>query len=109
MTSLTAKLLLIGGFAAAAAGTAAAAPADSDVPSVVIHYTTASLGSDSGVHALYRRIEMAAEKVCMIEPAGTRLPSPAVLKCRREAVAGAVEKVNNPRLVAMYAANTKSG
>jgi UrcA family protein len=108
MTSLAAKLLLVGGFAVAAASAAVASPTDSDVPSVVIHYTTASLASDSGVQALYRRIEMAAEKVC-IEPVGTRLPNPAVLKCRRDAVAGAVEKVHNTRLAAIYAARTKSG
>jgi UrcA family protein len=109
MTSVATKLLLVGGFAVAAASAAVASPTDSDVPSVVIHYTTASLASDSGVQALYRRIEMAAEKVCVIEPAGTRLPNQAVLKCRRDAVAGAVEKVHNTRLAAIYAARTKSG
>jgi UrcA family protein len=109
MTSLITKLLLAGGFAVAAASAAVASPTDSDVPSVVVHYTTASLATDSGVQALYRRIEMAAEKVCIIEPVGTRMPNEAVLKCRRDAVAGAVEKVHNTRLAALYAAHTKSG
>jgi UrcA family protein len=109
MTSLATKLLLAGGFAVAAAGAAVASPTDSEVPSVVIHYTTASLATDSGVQALYRRIEMAAEKVCFNEPAGTRLPNQAVLKCRKDAVAGAVERVHNLRLATLYAAHTKSG
>ena len=109
MTSLATKLLLASGFAVAAASAAVASPADSNVPSVVIHYTTASLATDSGVQALYRRIETAAERVCDIQPAVSRLPSAAELKCRRDAVAGAVEKVHNTRLATMYAARTKSG
>ena len=109
MTSLATKLLLVGGVALAAASAAVASPPDSDVPSVVVHYSAASLATDSGVQALYRRIEMAAEKVCFIEPIGSRLPNQAVLKCRRDAVAGAVERVHNLRLATMYAAHTKSG
>ena len=109
MTSVAAKFLLIGGIALAAASAAIASPTDSDVPKIVIRYTSSSLATDSGVQALYRRIEMAAERVCVIEPAGSRLPSPAVLKCRRDAVAGAVEKVHNQRLATLYAARAKSG
>jgi UrcA family protein len=108
MTSLASKLLLIGGFAVAAAGAAVAAP-DNDVYSVVIRFPTASLTTESGVQSLYRRIEMAAEKVCVIEPAGSRLPSPAVIQCRKEAIAGAVEKIHNQRLAALHAASNKSG
>ena len=66
MTSLASKMLLIGGLAAAAAGAAVAAPADNDVYSVVVRFPTASLATESGVQSLYRRIEMAAEKVCVI-------------------------------------------
>jgi UrcA family protein len=109
MTTLATKLLLVGGFAVAAAGAAVASPTDSDAPSVVVRYTAASLATDSGVQALYRRIEMAAAKVCFIEPAGSRLPNQAVQKCRRDAVAGAVEKVHNTRLAALYASHGKSG
>jgi len=107
MTSLTTKLLLIGGLALGAAGDAAAA--DNDVYTAVVRYRTVDLSTDSGVHTLYRRIEMAAEKVCVIEPAGSRLPNEAVIKCRKEAVAGAVEKIHNQRLAALYAASNKSG
>jgi UrcA family protein len=58
---------------------------------------------------LYRRIEMAAEKVCVIEPAGSRLPNEAVLKCRKEAIAGAVEQIHNQRLASLHATRNKSG
>jgi UrcA family protein len=108
MTSLASKLLLIGGFAVAAAGAAVAAP-DNDVYSVVIRFPTASLATESGVQTLYRRIEMAAEKVCVIEPAGSRLPNEAVIKCRKEAVAAAVEQIHNQRLAALHAASNRSG
>ncbi|HWX81390.1 MAG TPA: UrcA family protein [Steroidobacteraceae bacterium] len=109
MTSLASKLLLIGGMAVAAAGAAVAAPADNDVYSIALRFPTASLATDSGVQSLYRRIEMAAEKVCVIEPAGSRLPNEAVLKCRKEAIANAVDKIHNQRLAALHAASNKSG
>src|SRR5271167_1643700 len=97
MTSLTTKLLLIGGMAVGAAGAAAAA--DNDVNTAVVRYSTVDLATDSGVHTLYRRIE----------PAGSRLPNEAVIRCRKEAVAGAVEKIHNQRLAALDAAGKKSG
>jgi UrcA family protein len=109
MTSLASKLLLIGGMAVAAAGAAVAAPADNEVYTVVLRFPTASLSTDAGVQSLYRRIEMAAEKVCVIEPEGSRLPNEAVLKCRNEAIHVAVEKIHNQRLAALYSASHKSG
>jgi UrcA family protein len=92
-------LLLIGGLIVASA--AVTAPADRDAPTVVIHYTTASLATDSGVQALYRRIERAAERVCPHVPAAS-LPNEALIKCRHDAIADAVSKIHNQRLVALY-------
>jgi UrcA family protein len=111
MTSLTpsrtqgrkwkaAPLLLIGGFIGASA--AGASPTDRDTPTVVIHYTTASLATDSGVHDLYRRIERAAEKVCPHDPTAS-LPDEALIKCRHATIAEAVSRTHNQRLVALYA------
>jgi UrcA family protein len=96
-----AVLLLSGGLTVAS--TAGASPADRDVPTVVIHYTVASLATDIGVHALYRRIEMAAEKVCPHAPAASQLPNEALIKCRHDTIAEAVAQVHNPRLVTLYA------
>jgi UrcA family protein len=98
-----ALLLLIGGLSVA--GATGASTTDSDTPTVVIHYTTASLATDSGLHALYRRIEMAAERVCPHDSAAS-LPDEALIKCRHAAIAEAVSKTHNQRLVALYA---KSG
>jgi UrcA family protein len=102
----SALLLLIGGLAVAAASAAAgASPAERDTPTAIIHYTTASLATDSGVRALYRRIEMAAEKVCPHEPANSQLPNEALIKCRHDTIAAAIAKVNNQRLVAYHVAS----
>src|SRR5580700_10816090 len=97
--------LLIGVLAVAAASAADASPADRATPTVIIHYTTASLATDSGVHALYRRIEMAAERVCPHEPANSQLPNEALIKCRHDTVAVAIAKINNQRLAALHVAS----
>lgn len=98
-------MLIIGGLAAAAASTAGAWPADRDTPTVIIRYTTASLATDSGLRTLYRRVEMAAERVCPHEPAYSQLPNEALIKCRHDTVAVAIAKINNPRLVALHVAS----
>jgi UrcA family protein len=94
-------LLLIGGLSIARAGDAP--PVDRDTPTVVIRYTIASLATDKGVHTLYRRIEMAAEKVCPHSPAASLLPDEALIKCRHDTIAEAVSKIHDQRLVALYA------
>jgi UrcA family protein len=104
----SALMPLICGLGVAAANTAGASPADRDTPTVIIHYTTASLATDSGVHALYRRIEMAAEKVCLNEPANSRLPNEALIKCWHDTITAAIARINNQRLAILYAANSKS-
>jgi UrcA family protein len=102
----SALLLLTGGLAVAAA--AGAAPADSDVPQLAVRYSEASLNTDAGAQALYQRIVRAAEKVCDPNQAGSRLPSAAEMKCRAQAVSSAIEKVHNPRLVAV-SSSSKAG
>jgi UrcA family protein len=104
------SLFLAGGLALAAAGAANASPPDADVPSVKVHYTTASLTTESGTQALYHHLVRAAEKVCEDQHvSGSPFPSESEMKCREEAVAGAVEKIHNPRLVALFTGKTKAG
>jgi len=100
----SAFMLLIGGLAVAATSAADASPADRDAPTAIIHYTTASLATDSGVRALYRRIEMAAERVCPHEPANSQLPNEALIKCRHDTIAVAIAKINDQRLAALHLA-----
>jgi UrcA family protein len=91
-----------------AVGAARAATVDSNVPTLVVHYTTESLATDSGVKALYRRLVHAAEQVCP-QSDGTRFVSSVARACRQEAIARAVEQVNNPHLAALYATSSKNG
>jgi UrcA family protein len=110
MTRLATTMLLCGGLAGlAAAGTAGASTAQIDVPSLVVHYSSDALATDSGTRALYRRLAQAAEEVCPTA-SNTRLVSEVVLKCRQEALTAAVDKVHSQRLAALHAARmTKSG
>jgi UrcA family protein len=64
---------------------------------------------DSGVNQLYRRIESAAKQVC---PDGTMRDLGAhqrVEQCRKQAVARAIQQIDNPRLAALHAVRSKSG
>jgi UrcA family protein len=109
MTRLATKIVLLGGIAGlAVAGVAAASPADSKAPTLVVRYHAELLDTDSGARALYYKIARAAEQVCPHEY--SLLMNRAIVECRRQAIAGAVEKIHNQRLAAVYAAATsKSG
>jgi UrcA family protein len=105
MTKLAIKILLLGGFAGlAAAGTAGASPASSDVPELAVQFNSDMLATDSGARALYRRLAHAAEQVCPPQPSSTWLVPAAVAKCREEAISGAVNKIHNQRLASVHAA-----
>jgi UrcA family protein len=90
-----------------AMGVAGAGTADADRPSLVVRYDASALNSEAGVRHVYRQLVAAAEKVCP-EPVG-RLPSEAVLECRRQALTGAVEKIHNTRLAALSGVAAKIG
>jgi UrcA family protein len=105
-----ALLMLMGGLSCAmAVGTASAATVDSDVPSLVVRYNSQTLATDSGVQDLYRRIVRAAKQVCP-EILGQDLRSYGrAQQCRAQAVANAINQINNSRLAALYATRLKSG
>jgi UrcA family protein len=88
-------------------GPASAASPDSDVPSVVVQYRADSLASDRGVNELYRRITSAAKLVCpdVRELSGKQH----VKECRTQAIARAVQKIDNSRLAALHAGHGKNG
>jgi UrcA family protein len=105
----TAAVILAGaaGLALAAGRASAAAPEDA-VPRIVVRYDSGMLATDEGVKQLYRRLNSAAEKVC-IDESNNRFVSDAVIACRRQAVARAVHEIGNPHLAALQAARVKSG
>jgi UrcA family protein len=105
MTRLAIKILLLGGFAGvAAAGAAGASPASSDVPALAVRFSADMLTTDSGAHALYRRLAQAAEQVCPPQPTESRIVPDAVVKCRQQAITAAVNKIHNQRLATVHAA-----
>jgi UrcA family protein len=106
----SALVLLAGALAVSAAGAAGASPAQSDVPAVTIHYSTASLGTDGGAQALYHRLVRAAERVCEAQSSSASpFPSYGEMKCREQALSGAIEKIHSSRLVAVSSSASKSG
>ncbi|HEY2677076.1 MAG TPA: UrcA family protein [Steroidobacteraceae bacterium] len=105
MTNLATKILLLGAFAGFAAA-AGAAPAESDAPSLAVHYSSDALATDDGARALYHRIARAAEQLC---PSDARLVPTAVRECRQQAIAGAVDKIHNQRLAAVHASYSRAG
>src|SRR5665811_993748 len=93
------SLLLLGSLAGVvAAGTASAA--DIDVPSLAVKYSLQSLATDSGVQDLYRRITLAARKVCPENSVRDLSMQRQVEQCRDEAVARAIRQIDNSRLAA---------
>jgi UrcA family protein len=96
---------LITGTAVARADT----PADG-IPSVTVAYGDLNLNSAQGSAALYARIAAAARKVCPmpddIRDLGARA---AAQTCERQAIARAVQAVNNPQLAAVHALHLQHG
>ncbi|HLZ99788.1 MAG TPA: UrcA family protein [Steroidobacteraceae bacterium] len=101
-------MVLCGVLGAAASGTVGAASPADDVPRQVVKYSPDVLNTDAGARSLYRRIVKAAEEVCPA-PSGSRFIVSAVAECRAQSVARAVQQIDNPRLAALNAANSKSG
>jgi UrcA family protein len=97
--------------AAAWQGTALAAPAvdpwNPDPARITVHFGELNLGQPEGAAALYRRIRVAAERVCG-EPrlTGSRMVQPDWRACVAQAVSQAVATLDRPTLTAYYRAHT---
>lgn len=104
-----ALLMLTGSFGCALGlGAAHAATVDGAAPSRTVRYSADSLATDDGVQRLYRRILGAARQVCPDE-SGNLAVSARVAACREQAVAHAIQQIDNTRLAALHASRTKSG
>ena len=109
---LTALMILCGLASAGAASVASAASAanrEGDVPVLSVKYDPQSLGNDVAVRALYGRIVAASREVCPDMSVGHPWIGEAAVQCRKQAIAQAVKKINNPRLAALYVSNSKNG
>ena len=105
---ITLAMLMCGIGAAAAAGVASAATQDLDVLTIAVKYDPATLQTDSGARRLYARIADAAAQVCPNYDT-PRWVTQRVQLCREQAIEGAVAKVHNPRLAAVYLSSSKRG
>jgi UrcA family protein len=103
-------LLVLGTFAGVmAAGAASAASPDDNVPTVVVKYSEQSLATDAGVYTLYRRITSAAKQVCPDASIRNFSVQRQVEQCRDQAIARAIQKIDNSRLAALHAVHSKNG
>jgi UrcA family protein len=103
------KSALIAALGAASLGLSVAAGAQTgdQAPKLVLHYSPASLSTDSGVRHLYDKLVAAAEKVCA-EPQMGLFPTNAELACRKQAVSEAVAQIHNSRLAELSAGHSKT-
>jgi len=102
-------MIVLGTLAGVAAfGTASAATPESDVPSLAVRFTEQSLATDRGVNELYRRIASAAAKVCPDASIRDLGAMRQVEHCRNEAIARAIQQIDNSKLAALYASHSKN-
>jgi UrcA family protein len=90
-----------------ASGAAGAAVSDDFVPHVTVKFSPAMLATEDGARAVYRRIVKAADRACPDTTTGSRILNESVRQCRQQAVARAVQQVNNAELAQIYSSSTK--
>ena len=90
-------------------GAAGAAPANDQVPKIVVRYSEQSLASEAGVNELYRRIVQASKQVCADDSVRDLASRQLAQECRQAAVARAIQQIHNSQLAAVYASHSKNG
>jgi UrcA family protein len=110
LTVLSRSLMVAGALAAlGVTATASAAPQSDAAPSITVRYNDLNLATQSGIDALYARISVAARQVCPVADYRVLNSVSASDQCRAEAVAHAVQKVNNPKLAVLHTARVSRG
>ena len=75
-----------------------------EVRTTIVKYADLDLSTPQGATSLYNRIRFASETVCPPSDHGDLAAIARSQKCLKQAIAGAVAKVNQPTLSAVYAA-----
>ena len=101
--------MLVGCLLAGSLGVAQAVTPANDVPMVVVSYDDLDLSTTDGATALYKRISVAAHKVCPFEDAVHPMQVAANHSCRNAAIARAVSTVNNAKLAAVWTEHVNRG
>ena len=104
-----AALALGGCLLTGALGLAQAAPKEDAVPAVAVAYGDLDLSSEAGSTELYRRIVVAAHRVCPAGDLRQLAEFTAARACQAAAIARAVNGVDSPQLAAVYAARGRHG
>jgi UrcA family protein len=103
-------LLLLGSLVGVVGfGAASAATSESETTTIVVKYSESSLATDAGVNELYRRIVYAAKQACPITSIRDLRSVRLAEQCRAQAVARAIQQIDNSRLAALYASRSKNG
>jgi UrcA family protein len=102
MFSLKTAIALTAAVVGIAAGGVASAQ-EVGVLTYTVRYNPSQLDTDAGTRRVYSRLVLAAEKVCP-QQSNSHIVTSAVIECRKQAIAGAVEKIHNSRLAALSAA-----
>jgi UrcA family protein len=103
----TAAVLLL---ACAGVGVAAAATPDNDAPSIVVRYGDLNLQTDAGLRTLYRRLSVAATRVCPVPASNHDLATlDAARSCQSAAIARATRSLHDPHLVEVFKERFKVG
>jgi len=109
MSNFKSFVLLAAGAVASVGTVGAAVAADAQpAPKMVVRFTPEDLNSEEGIQKVYQRIRAAAENVCPAIETGTYLTSESTLKCRRAAIASAVDAIHNKRLAEVATARSNS-
>ncbi len=83
------------------------APSAGDVGQITVHFGDLNLDQPAGAAALYRRIRLAAERVCGDPlPPGSLIPSHFWRSCVAQAIERSVIAVDRPALTAYYRGHT---
>jgi UrcA family protein len=101
--------MLVGCLLAGSLGVAQAVTPANDVPTVVVSYGDLDLSTTDGANALYKRISVAAHKVCPFEDSVHPMQVAANNACRSAAIARAVSTVNNAKLATVWTEHVNRG
>lgn len=100
MKALCSLALLGAVFCAHAAS--ATAPAQTGLPTLIVNFADLNMHRIEGVQVAYRRIHIAAERVCGEVPARDLARYHLYQDCRNQAIGRAVDEIDNP-LLTQYA------
>ena len=93
---------------AAGGAFAAASPAATATTAVTVRYGDLNLSNPEGAAALYARLRSAARKVCGTADPRELSAYDAVKQCYELALADAVERIDQARLVTLHRARTNA-